>query len=71
MQCLDTAAGGVFSVLSQRRGHVFAEERREGTPMLTLRAYLPVMESFGFAGDLRAATQGQAFPQNVFDHWET
>ena len=29
-----------------------------------------MLESFGFAGALRAATGGQAFPQCVFDHWE-
>jgi len=38
--------------------------------MFTIKAYLPIMESFGFNGDLRAATSGQAFPQCVFDHWE-
>ncbi|KAG8702716.1 Elongation factor 2 [Ceratobasidium sp. 395] len=38
--------------------------------MFTVKAYLPVMESFGFNADLRGATQGQAFPQAVFDHWE-
>lgn len=37
--------------------------------MYTVKAYLPVNESFGFTGDLRAATGGQAFPQLVFDHW--
>jgi len=35
-----------------------------------VRAHLPVMESFGFTGDLRANTGGQAFPQCVFDHWK-
>ena len=30
---------------------------------------MPVNESFGFNGDLRQATGGQAFPQAVFDHW--
>jgi len=29
------------------------------------------MESFGFTADLRASTSGQAFPQCVFDHWQT
>jgi elongation factor 2 len=38
--------------------------------MFTVKAYLPVMESFGFNGDLRAHTSGQAFPQSMFDHWE-
>jgi len=39
--------------------------------MYTMKAYLPVAESFGFNADLRAATGGQAFPQAVFDHWES
>ena len=34
-----------------------------------MQAYLPVNESFGFNGELRQATGGQAFPQLVFDHW--
>ena len=38
--------------------------------MLSIKAYLPIMESFGFNGDLRQATGAQAFPQSVFDHWE-
>lgn len=38
--------------------------------MFTVKAYLPVMESFGFTADLRQGTGGQAFPQSVFDHWE-
>jgi translation elongation factor EF-G len=38
--------------------------------MFTVKAYLPVMESFGFNSDLRSQTAGQAFPQSVFDHWE-
>ncbi len=38
--------------------------------MFTVKAYLPVAESFGFNGELRSHTAGQAFPQCVFDHWE-
>lgn len=38
--------------------------------MYTVKAYLPVMESFGFNEDLRSQTKGQAFAQSVFDHWE-
>ena len=38
--------------------------------MFTVKAYLPVAESFGFNGELRSHTAGQAFPQSVFDHWE-
>lgn len=38
--------------------------------MFNIKAYLPVMESFGFNADLRAQTGGQAFPQCVLDHWQ-
>ena len=64
------ALGGIYSVLNQKRGHVFEEMQRAGTPIFNLKAYLPVVESFGFTSTLRAATSGQAFPQCVFDHWE-
>mmetsp|Transcript_17654 Transcript_17654/g.43446 ORF Transcript_17654/g.43446 Transcript_17654/m.43446 type:complete len:864 (+) Transcript_17654:58-2649(+) len=64
------AMGNVYGVLTRRRGHVFTEEQRPGTPQMTLLAYLPVMESFGFTADLRSHTGGKAFPQCSFDHWE-
>merc|ERR1711937_143061 len=70
IQCPENAIGGVYSVLNQKRGIVFEEVQRPGTPIYNIKAYLPVIESFGFTGVLRAATSGQAFPQCVFDHWE-
>ena len=62
--------GGIYGVLTRRRGHVFEENRVAGTPMYVVKAYLPVNESFGFTADLRSNTGGQAFPQCVFDHWQ-
>ncbi|KXJ92421.1 P-loop containing nucleoside triphosphate hydrolase protein [Microdochium bolleyi] len=70
IQVNEATMGGVYGVLTRRRGHVFHEEQRPGTPLFTIKAYLPVMESFGFNSDLRQATSGQAFPQLVFDHWQ-
>jgi len=70
IQCPENAMGGIYSVLNRRRGHVFAEEQKVGTPIHMVKAYLPVMESFGFTADLRSHTSGQAFPQCVFDHWQ-
>jgi len=68
--CPDVARGGIYGVLNKRRGHVFAEELKDGTPIYMIKAYLPVNESFGFTADLRSHTSGQAFPQCVFDHWQ-
>jgi len=70
IQTPEHAMGGIYGVLNRRRGHVIAEDRRIGTPLFNLKAYLPVLESFGFTADLRSHTQGQAFPQCVFDHWQ-
>jgi elongation factor 2 len=64
------AMGGCYGVLTRRRGIVFSEEQRPGTPMVNLRAHMPVMESFGFNADVRAATGGKAFPQMTFSHWQ-
>lgn len=69
IQCPENAIGGIYSVLNKKRGQVLSEEQRPGTPLFTVKAHLPVNESFGFTGELRQATGGQAFPQMVFDHW--
>ena len=70
IQCPENAVGSIYGVLNRKRGHVFEETQRYGTPIFNIKAYLPVQESFGFTADLRAATSGQAFPQCVFDHWQ-
>merc|ERR1712029_480597 len=68
--CPQDAMSGVYSCMNMRRGCVFEENAREGTPLVQVKAYLPVSESFGFVAALRQQTSGQAFPQCVFDHWE-
>jgi len=70
IQSPENAMGGIYGVLTRRRGHVISEEQRPGTPLYNVKAYLPVLESFGFTADLRSHTSGQAFPQCVFDHWQ-
>jgi len=68
--CPQDAMSGVYACLNLRRGCVFEENPREGTPLIQVKAHLPVAESFGFVAALRQQTSGQAFPQCVFDHWE-
>lgn len=68
--CPQDAMSGVYNCMNMRRGCVFEENPREGTPLVQVKAHLPVSESFGFVAALRQATSGQAFPQCVFDHWE-
>lgn len=60
----------IYNVLSRRRGHVTSSLPKAGTPLYTVQAYIPLIESFGFETDLRTHTQGLAFCMSVFDHWE-
>lgn len=60
----------VYTVLAKRRGHVTEDGPIPGSPLYTLKALIPVIDSFGFETDLRAHTQGQAYPMCVFDHWQ-
>lgn len=69
--CPQEAMSGVYGCMNMRRGCVFEENPREGTPLVQSRAHLPVAESFGFVAALRQQTSGQAFPQCVFSHWES
>ena len=71
IQTPDDAMGGIYQTLTARRGIVIGEEPVAGTPLVIVKAYLPVAESFGFTQHLRQSTSGRAFPQCVFDHWET
>jgi len=61
--------GKVYSCMAQRRGRVVEEVPKIGTPLCVVNAHLPVLESFGFAAELREMTSGRAFPQLMFDHW--
>ena len=68
--CPQDAMSGVYSCMQPRRGQIFEENPREGTPLIQVKAYLSVSESFSFVAALRQATSGQAFPQCVLDYWE-
>ena len=56
--CPQEAMSGVYSCMNLRRGCVFEENEREGTPLRQVKAYLPVAESFGFVAALRQQTSG-------------
>ena len=62
--------GKVYAVVTKRRGRITAEEMREGSPFFTISATLPVIESFGFAEEIRKRTSGAASPQLIFAGYE-
>ena len=59
----------IYNVLAKRRGHVTADVPRPGTPIFLVKAFLPVIESFGFETDLRYHTQASAFVF-VYPEWQ-
>ena len=68
--CPQQVVGNIYEVMMHRRGQVDEEVPIEGTPLVIMKAFLPVSESFGFTAFLREKTGGKAFPNCVFHHWE-
>ncbi|KPI95365.1 PREDICTED: 116 kDa U5 small nuclear ribonucleoprotein component [Papilio xuthus] len=60
----------VYTVLAKRRGHVTQDAPVPGSPLYTIKAFVPAIDSFGFETDLRTHTQGQAFCLQTFHHWQ-
>lgn len=70
VQAPQDCVAAVYTVLARRRGHVVQDSPKAGTPLFTVKAYIPVMDANGFETDLRVHTQGQAFCLQMFHHWE-
>merc|ERR1711979_67384 len=61
--------GGIHAVLSHRRGKII--EAKQSAGMVTVKAHLPVAESFGFSKELKSKTHGKASKPTIsFDHWQ-
>ena len=60
----------MYGVLSKRDGRILEEDMKEGSSTFLIDAVLPVVESFGFAEEIRKRTSGLAIPQLRFSHWE-
>jgi elongation factor G len=60
--------GDVIGDLNRRRGRVGSMEARAGFQVVT--ADVPLAEMFGYATDLRSATQGRATYTMQFDHYQ-
>jgi len=60
--------GDVIGDLNSRRGKVLGMDSRGGAQVIT--AHVPLSSMFGYATDLRSATQGRATYTMVFDHYD-
>ncbi len=60
--------GDVIGDLNSRRGRIVSMEPRAGFQVVT--AHVPLSEMFGYATDLRSATQGRATYTMQFDHYD-
>ena len=60
--------GDVIGDLSSRRGQIQGTEARGSAQVIT--AKVPLKEMFGYATDLRSATQGRATYTMQFSHYE-
>merc|ERR1712110_548300 len=62
--------GAAYAELSRRRAKVLDEGVSEATYVYTIKASIPVVESFGLSHDLRKRTAGAAAYQLKFSHWD-
>lgn len=63
--------GKVYSVVSKRHGKVLdAVGMDEQEKSFLVKAQIPVVESTGFANEIRKTTSGQAIPTLKFSHFE-
>mmetsp|Transcript_13620 Transcript_13620/g.25573 ORF Transcript_13620/g.25573 Transcript_13620/m.25573 type:complete len:1048 (+) Transcript_13620:126-3269(+) len=69
IQCQGDIVDAISPLIKKRRGHIVQDRPVSGTPFYRVKAFLPVIDSFGFETDLRTFTQGQAMVHSVFDHW--
>ena len=60
--------GDVIGDLNSRRGRIMGMESRAGAQVVG--AMVPLAQMFGYATDLRSATQGRATYTMTFDHYE-
>merc|ERR1712131_79547 len=69
IQTTSEVLGKLYGVIAKRNGKILEDDMIEGTNLFNINAELPVIESFGFADDIRKKTSGLAFPQLKFSHW--
>ncbi|XP_055844530.1 elongation factor-like GTPase 1 [Episyrphus balteatus] len=62
--------GKMYAVIGRRHGKIVSGDLTQGSGNFSVMAYLPVIESFNFAQEIRKQTSGLAVPQLVFSHWE-
>jgi elongation factor G len=60
--------GDIVGNLNSRRGHIDGIETREDFG--TIRCFVPLAKTFGFATDLRSLSQGRATYTMQFDRYE-
>lgn len=60
--------GDVIGDLNSRRGRIMGMESRAGAQVVS--SMVPLAQMFGYATDLRSATQGRATYTMTFDHYE-
>ncbi len=64
----DEYMGDVIGDLNARRGRIEGMEPRNG--LQTIRGYVPLLQMFGYATDLRSKTQGRGTYVMQFSHYE-
>lgn len=60
----------IREILQMRRGAILSETPIPATPLCVVKAFMPLIDSFGFETQLRMTTVGEVFCTMAFDHWD-
>lgn len=70
IQVTTEVLGKMYAVLGRRFGRILHSDMREGSQTFDIKAFIPVIESLDFVGEIRKQTSGMANPQLIFSHYE-
>ncbi|KAG5513158.1 hypothetical protein PMAC_001527 [Pneumocystis sp. 'macacae'] len=68
IQAPGNVLGKIHAIISKRKGRIISENLKG--ILYSIKALLPVIESFGFSEDIRKKTSGAANPQLIFNGFE-
>lgn len=70
IQIPENLVGIIFNCMTQRRGVVINQEQKDSLPLIIIKSWIPVNESFGLSKFLSESTGGKAFMSLIFDCWQ-
>ena len=64
------SASAVYKIVQNRRGYVQYNQPIATTPLYVVKAYVPLIDSYGLETDIRSSTHGQVYVSSTFSSYQ-